>query len=203
MNRVLITLGVLTLIAAWAGSLPALVPGSFTAHMALHMVVVGIGAPLVAVGLAPRAATLIGRRSTWGLPVAASLLDLIVIWGWHTPVLHAASRNSALVLVVEQASFAAVALLVWLVAFAAPEGRRNEAALSGAMTLFFTSMHMTLLGALIGLAPRMVFHQHGDHVGALADQHLGAAIMLAIGGVIYLGGALVLVARVLRRPVTP
>ena len=34
--------------------------------------------------------------------------------------------------------------------------------------------------------------------GPLADQQLGGAIMLTIGGVVYLGGGLMLIGRVLR-----
>lgn len=71
------------------------------------------------------------------------------------------------------------------------------------MALFFTSMHMTLLGALIGLAPRPIYGDHLHHAGnglsALVDQQLGGVIMLAIGGVIYLAGGLILMARVLQR----
>lgn len=194
--RVIALAGAAILLLAWAGPLPGLVPGSFAAHMMLHMAVVGIGVPVLAFGLAP----MLVRRGPMllptVLPIAASLVDLVVVWLWHMPVLHHASRTDLAVLVLEQASFAAVALLVWLVAFSGP-------ALSGALTLFFTSMHMTLLGALLSLAPRSIYAGHSASgwlgLDALADQQAGGAIMLAIGGVVYLGGGLVLAARVLRR----
>jgi putative membrane protein len=199
MSRVLILAGAAVLLLGWAGPLPGLVPSSFAAHMALHMSVVGIGVPLLSIGLA---SLLRGRAasSAMVLPIVVSVLDFIVVWGWHAPILHHLSRTDPHLLALEQASFAAIALLVWLVAFIGP-------ALAGAMTLFFTSMHMTLLGALIGLAPRPIYpgHHHGGSwlgLDAVADQQLGGVIMLAIGGVIYLGGGLVLAARVLRRPAT-
>ncbi len=193
MNRALILAGLVVLALAWAGPLPRMVAHSFAAHMVLHVTVIAVGVPLLAAGLAPRLAS----RPGPGLPVAASLLDLIVVWGWHAPALHEASRQSPAVLAVEQVSFATVALLVWLVALARPRGHGGEAALGGAAALFFTSMHMTLLGALIGLAPRGLFHAHGHH-DPVADQQLGGAIMLVVGGAVYLAGALVLMARVLR-----
>lgn len=200
MNRGLVIAGIVVLCLAWGGPLPGMVRHSFAAHMTLHMAVVGIGVPLLAIGLAPALAGHPVMRSQLALPIVVSLLDLIVVWGWHAPRLHDAARGSGLVLAVEQLSFAVVALLVWFVAFGGPAATRGEAALAGALTLFFTSMHMTLLGALIGLAPRPVFgHAHGPD--PLADQQLGGAIMLAIGGVVYLGGGLVLVARVLRAKV--
>ncbi|PXA99095.1 hypothetical protein DMC47_05175 [Nostoc sp. 3335mG] len=203
--RVLLGLGLLLLVLAWAGPLPRLVPESFAAHMALHMGVVGIAVPVLAAGLAPIVADHRLLRSQLALPVAVSLVDLVVVWGWHTPALHHASRVSVLALTVEQAMFAVVSLAVWVLALASPTGRRGPAALAGALTLFFTSMHMTLLGALIGLAPRPIYPGHSHHTAfgldALADQQVGGVIMLAIGGVIYLLGGLTLVARALKRPV--
>ena len=190
--------GALVLLFAWAGPLPGLVPQSFAAHMSLHMLVVGIAVPLVAIWLAPRLAI----TSALTLPIVVSLLDFVIVWGWHAPALHHASRSEPLVLVAEQASFFAVSLLVWLVALSGRD--RGNAALGGAMALFFTSMHMTLLGALLGLSPRPLYAGHHGPDGwlgltALADQQIGGEVMLAIGGVVYLAGGLTLMARVLRR----
>lgn len=203
--RLFIWLGLALLLAAWAGPLPRLVPESFAAHMALHMGVVGIAVPILAAGLAPLVADHPWLRSQLALLIAISLFDLVVVWGWHTPALHHASRTSGWMLAYEQASFAIAALLVWVLALAAPRGRRESAALAGALTLFFTSMHMTLLGALIGLAPRPIYPGHAHHtpfgLSELADQQVGGVIMLGIGGVVYLAGGLVLMGRVLRRRV--
>ncbi len=203
MNRPLVLAGLAVLLLAWAGPLPSMVPESFAAHMALHMAMVGIGVPLLAAGLAPGMPRL-GLISAHPVgPLAVSLADLVVVWGWHAPALHMAARGSSWVLAVEQASFALAAGLVWLTALCSQAERRGEAALAGALTLFFTSMHMTLLGALIGLATRPIYaHGHGGHghwLDPATDQQIGGAIMLVIGGVIYLAGGLILVARVLRR----
>ncbi len=190
--------GLAVLAFAWGGPLPGLVPGSFAAHMTLHMIVVGIGAPLLAIGLAARLRG--GRIEDLppAIPAILTVLDLVVVWGWHAPALHHAARSTPLVLGIEQATFAAVTLGLWLTAFAGP-------ALAGALALFATSMHMTLLGALLGLATRPVFPGHHDHGGgfgglsALEDQHLGGAVMLGVGGAVYLLAALWLASRILRR----
>ncbi len=197
-TRIIGIAGALVLLFAWAGPLPGLVPQSFAAHMWLHMLVVGIAVPLLAVWLAPRLAI----TSALALPIAVSLLDFVVVWGWHAPALHHASRSEPLILMAEQASFFAISLLVWLVALSGRDG--GNAAMGGAMALFFTSMHMTLLGALLGLSPRPLYegHQGGDGwlgLSPLADQQVGGVVMLAIGGVVYLVGGLMLIARVLRR----
>jgi putative membrane protein len=196
--RVMGIAGALVLLFAWAGPLPGLVPQSFAAHMWLHMLVVGVAVPLIAAWLAPRLAI----TSALALPIVVSLLDFVVVWGWHAPALHHASRSLPLVLVAEQASFFAISLLVWLVALSGRD--RGNAAMGGAMALFFTSMHMTLLGALLGLSPRPLYkgHHGGDGwlgLAPLADQQVGGVVMLAIGGVVYLAGGLILMARVLRR----
>lgn len=190
--RLLIAAGIAILVFAWVGPLPRLLPESMAAHMWLHMLVVGIGIPLLAAGWVARGHA---RPMPTALAIAASLIDLVVIWLWHTPVLHGASRSDGLVLALEQASFAGAAMLVWLIALGGPR-------LAGALTLFFTSMHMTLLGALIALAPRPLYagHVHGRGVGldTMPDQQIGGVIMLAVGGVVYFGGAVWLAAQGLR-----
>jgi putative membrane protein len=61
-------------------------------------------------------------------------------------------------------------------------------------------MHMTLLGALLALAPRPLYAHGAEYHGltALEDQHLGGAIMLLVGGVSYIAGGLALTVRLLR-----
>lgn len=77
-----------------------------------------------------------------------------------------------------------------------PAGRRA----AGVAGLLFTSMHMTLLGALLALTPRALYpHMTGGAaMTALEDQHLGGAIMLLVGGIAYLAGGLYLTASLVR-----
>ena len=169
---------------------------AFAAHMTLHMTVVGIGVPLVAIGLASRLPPMLGLSPAFA--AIMSVLDLAVVWGWHAPALHHASRGGGALLALEQGMFAVVTLGLWLAAVAGP-------ALAGALALFMTSMHMTLLGALLGLGGRSLFPAHDGAVGAIClspveDQQLGGAIMLGVGGAVYLAAGLWLVGRLLRRP---
>jgi putative membrane protein len=149
------------------------------------------------------------------LAVPASLIELAVVWGWHAPALHRLARENAVGFAAEQATFLAAALFVWLCACATePEALATRSASGGAyrsehayesgasrgagiLALLLTSMHMTLLGALLALAPRPLYH-HGA-AAALADQHLGGALMLSIGGVVYLAGGLWLTSSLLNR----
>lgn len=173
--------GALALAALWLGPLPALAERSFAAHMALHMGVVALAAPLLALPLAGR------RLPPWLSPLPLSAVEALVVWAWHAPTLHHAARHGALALAGEQLSFLASGLAVW--AASVGRGRAGE----GAAALLLTSMHMTLLGALFALAPRPLYGAH-----ALDDQHLGGVVMLLAGGASYLAGGLWLTGRLLR-----
>jgi putative membrane protein len=187
--------GVCVLAWLWLGPLAGHAPGSFSAHMAMHMGNVAVAAPLLAFGLAG------GRwdpvRHLPGLfsPVPASLIELVVVWTWHAPAPHHFARHSAIGMAIEQATFLAGALLLWLSAFGGAVHRRRQRRGAGVLALLLTSMHMTLLGALLALAPRPLYeHLHlggaGFTLTPLEDQHLGGAIMLVAGGVAYLAGGL-------------
>jgi putative membrane protein len=132
--------------------------------------------------------------------LAAGALELVVVWGWHLPWLHAAARESLAVFAAEQASFLAAGYAVWAGALAAPGGRTPASSLIGVGVLLMTSMHMTLLGALLTLAPEPWYHGAGAAHG-LGDQQLGGAVMLVIGGIAYLAGGLTVLARAFREPV--
>lgn len=192
--------GLVTLAAVWLGPLPELAPRYFSAHMTMHMAVVAVAAPLIALGIAGGPADLTRRYPRLFSPIPASVVELIVVWTWHAPALHHAARSSVTGLVVEQGLFLLSGLLVWMSAFGGDPQRTGTRAGAGVVALLLTSMHMTLLGALLGLAPRPLY-VHGDGLsdGALLDeQHLGGAIMLAIGGASYLAGGLWLSVRLLQ-----
>jgi putative membrane protein len=181
----------------WFGPLPALAQHSFAAHMTMHMGVVAVAAPLVALALAGSARDPMQCVRWPAAALAASMLELIVVWGWHAPVLHQAARLATPMLVLEQGSFLSVGLLLWLTAVGGRGDRQQAAAGAGVAALLFTSMHMTLLGALFALATRPLFQHAGVTAGAVADQQLGGAIMLIVGGTSYLIGGLWLSARLL------
>jgi putative membrane protein len=201
MRPILLLSGVATLAVAWLGPLPELARQSFAAHMTLHMTVVAVAAPLVAIGLAGTAADPV--RSIPGLfaPLPASLVELIVVWSWHAPVLHSAARHATHILLIEQASFIAAGLLLWLAVLGGDREDQRTRVGAGVGALLFTSMHMTLLGALFALANRPLFAHASAGPAALsplADQQLGGTIMLLVGGASYLAGGLWLTARLLR-----
>jgi putative membrane protein len=180
----LLAIGIASLALLWLGPLPHATATSFSAHMLMHMGVVAIAAPLLAAAVSGTALDPAGRRSAAMHPVTASIVELVVVWGWHAPLFHLAARQQPAVLVAEQASFLVAGLWLWLAAFG---GGPSRAPWSGVAALLFTSIHMTLLAAIFALAPRDVYGHAGDPAG---DQHLGGSLMLLIGGGAYLAGAL-------------
>jgi putative membrane protein len=202
-SGVLVSLGLLTLAGVWFGPLPELAPGSFSAHMTMHMGVVALAAPLLALGISGGRLDPVTRAPRLLAPIPASIVELIVVWAWHAPALHHAARHSAFGLVLEQGTFLVSGLLVWMSAFGGETRDRDDRTGAGVVALLLTFMHMTLLGALLALSPRPLYAHaggSGPH-SPLTDQHVGGAIMLLGGGFSYLLGGLWLTARLLRRQV--
>ncbi len=203
-HRMAVIAGIFVLFLVWAGPLPLLARGSFAAHMFMHMGVVAVAAPLLAYGLLPLFTRWRWATMLFAFPIAASLLDLVVIWGWHTPLAHEAARTSSLTRTVEQFSFLAVGLFLWLTALAGSSGPSRF--LAGAAALLFTSMHMTMLGVLIGLMQNPICAVPPARppfgLTIIVDQQLGGLLMLGLGGLIYLAAGLVLVGKALQEPAT-
>lgn len=198
MKTLALLAGLAILALVWGGPLPGMAAHSFTAHMTMHMSVVALAAPLIAAGIASTRFDPTGRLPLLFSPLLAAMLEFVVVWGWHLPALHGAARAGGLLFVVEQGSFLTVGLLLWLSCLSRAAGGGVAGALLGTLGLLVTSMHMTLLGALIAFAGRPLYgHLHGGYTGAVvADQQMGGVIMLFAGGAVYLAGGLFLMARV-------
>jgi putative membrane protein len=211
-----LALGIATLAAVWLLPLHQLVPGAFSAHMTMHMGVVAIAAPLVSYGVAGGRLDPVRKLPWLFAPIPASIVELVVVWAWHAPLLHHAARQSPWMMGLEQGSFLLCGLLVWLAVLGGSAMERDSRRATGVVALLLTSMHMTLLGALLALPPRALYsHAHSAHsahaaygtdaLSPLADQHLGGAIMLIVGGISYLAGGLFLMVELLlqRRAMPP
>jgi putative membrane protein len=193
--------GLAVLALMWHGPLADSARVWFSSHMTVHIGVVAIAAPLVAVGIRGSRFDPVHRVPAVFAPVPASIVELIVVWGWHAPLLHEAARAHDTIFAVEQGTFLGAGLLLWLSAVGDTPSPSNWRAGAGVGALLFTSIHMTLLGALFLLAPRPLYLHVGFAAGDishLADQHLGGAIMLLVGGASYLLGALWLTVSLLR-----
>lgn len=201
MRRAATVAGILVLAAAWLGPLPALSRHAFVAHMSLHVSVIAIAAPLLAFGIAGSRLDAVRQAPRWFSPIPASVFELVVVWAWHAPALHALARSSTVMLVIEQAIFFGAGLLVWMAAFGGTPRQQRERAVAGISGLLLASMHMTLLGVLLALAERPLYvHAHAPfaELTPLQDQQAGGVIMLLVGGAAYLAGALYRVSGLLK-----
>ena len=118
--------------------------------------------------------------------------------GTYAPALHHLSRHHGWALAIEQASFLTVSLMLWLSAFGGDTALRLPRAAAGVAGLLMTSMHMTLLGALIVLAPRDLYAEICGTAPDLSGQQIGGMLMLGIGTPVYLIAGLALTGLSLR-----
>lgn len=175
--------------------------GSFAVHMVLHMGIVAVASPLLACGMLGSRFDL-SPRFVWMTPLLASMIEMAAVWIWHVPAMRTLADASLAVSVLELATFLLAGLLLWLVCLR--PGRDGEGRLAGTIGLLFTSMHMTLLGALLALAPRPLYGAEevscfGVPLSGTADQQLGGVVMLAVGAASYLAGGVVLLSGVLKQ----
>ncbi|WP_369696995.1 cytochrome c oxidase assembly protein [Paracoccus albicereus] len=172
------------LVLTWLPDWPARL-GPFPGHMLRHMVLVAVAAPLIVLGwpalsrLAPSI-------------MVAVVLEAVIVWSAHLPQLHAATRLAPHALVMEQALFLIAGLAVWSGALHA------GSALAGAGGLLLTSMHMTMLGTILILAPSDIYAAFCGTAPDLHGQQIGGILMLAIGTPIYLLAGLWLSGRALQ-----
>ena len=192
--------GCAVLVGVWGWPLPGLPLPPFSQHMTIHMSVVAVAAPLLSLGMVGGAADCARRWPRLCSAIPASMLELVAVWVWHAPALHHHARTSWWAFGLEQATFLAAGLWLWLAALGGAPNQRRARSLSGAVALLLTSMHMTLLGALLALTPRVLYshHTHGTatfRLAPLQDQQLGGAIMIAAGLFAYSAGGLYLTAQ--------
>jgi putative membrane protein len=206
MKRASLVAGLLLLAILWLGILAFGERDSFSIHMIVHMGVVAGAAPLIALGLSGSRQDLT-MRWPWFTPVLASMVELVAVWGWHLPAARELAEASWLVTALEQASFLAAGVLLWLSCLGGALDGREGRRLAGTFGLLFTSMHMTLLGALLALSPRPLYGSadvscFGVPLSAAVDQQAGGVVMLLVGAIVYLLGGVTLLATTLE-PSTP
>ncbi|HEX2146356.1 MAG TPA: cytochrome c oxidase assembly protein [Pseudorhizobium sp.] len=207
MRNVSLGCGLLLLVVLWVGVLPFADRASFSVHMIVHMGVVAVVAPLLAMGLTGSPYDLTMRWPGF-TPVVASLVELAAVWGWHLPAARELAETSWAVTAVEQTTFLLAGLLLWLSCLGGALDGREGRRLAGTFGLLFTSMHMTLLGALLALSPRPLYGDaevtcFGVPLSAAVDQQAGGVVMLLVGAIVYLIGGVTLLATTLEPRTSP
>jgi putative membrane protein len=206
-NVGLFMLGWLFLAAALISPLHALGERSLAAHMIEHELLMVVAAPLIVLsrpmpallwGLPKQMRIALGALSHTAVgvlwrkltqPSIATLLHGVAIWAWHVPKLFQAALEHEALHWLQHASFLGTAFVFWWALLKA--GRERHGVAVG--DLFITSVHTGLLGALMVVAPRMLYRVAENppwQLTPLQDQQLAGLIMWVPGGTIYAAAAL-------------
>jgi putative membrane protein len=208
--------GWFTLVCALLSPLDRLGAELFAFHMIQHEVLMLVAAPLLVAGrplavflwaFPQRVRPSIGKLTqargfsrTWrGLtqPLTAWSLHALTLWVWHAPVLFNAVLVNRAVHDLQHITFLGSALLFWSALLGARAKEMQGAAI---LYLFTTTVHCSVLGALITFGTREWYPHYSETapawgLTALEDQQLGGLIMWVPASLIYVGIALYLLAR--------
>jgi putative membrane protein len=210
------SLAMVTLAAALLSPLDGWSDRLFSAHMAQHELLMVVAAPLLVLGR-PLTAYLwalprTGRarlghwlqlpavQATWqflSAPLFVLLLHTVVRWLWHVPVLFEAAMRDERLHAFQHFTFFLSAALFW---WALVHGRYGRAGYGLAVLFVFaTAVHTSILGALISVAPRLIYAIYEPRARLagwqpLEDQELAGLIMWIPSGLLFLITALALFA---------
>jgi cytochrome c oxidase assembly factor CtaG len=184
----------------------------FTFHMIEHEIIMAVSAPLLVLAnpVGPLLWSLphrlrvssgrmmrrpnVGAAWRWLSDGShATVLHAIAIWVWHAPVLFDAAVTNVALHRLQHLSFFLSAVLFWWSVF-----RRSEPG-AAAWHVFITMLHTSALGALMALAPHVLYVAQTATAMAwgltpLEDQQLAGIIMWVPAGTIYAGATLALAA---------
>jgi putative membrane protein len=216
--------GILSLFIALISPLDSISGELQSAHMVQHMILMNVAAPLLVLGapglvmmwgLPMRWRNRMGRwlrwldggSSRWYLlwqPVLLWSLFAFALWIWHLPVLYQAALRNQLFHDFQHFTFLITACLFWRVLLD-PISRLRLTRAMGVLYLFMTSLHATLLGVFMALAPRVWYSDYEGSTTAwnltpLQDQQLAGLIMWMPACMIYAVVAALVFALWLRIP---
>jgi putative membrane protein len=192
---------------------------SFAAHMAQHMVLMTIAAPLVVLSqplvplipalptslgrtLATLAAALSPRRDRRFPIVVATVLQAVVLWAWHAPAVFLAAQRSEVIHLMQHASMVGVAIWFWWSLLRA--GRKQAAPATAVLCALATLVHTGMLGGLLTFARKPLYARplldDTVYFWSTEDQQLAGLIMWVPAGVAYLTAGLILASQMLNVP---
>jgi putative membrane protein len=206
--------GLAVLAIALSSPLDPLSEQLFWAHMAQHVLLLVVAAPLIVLarpwtrlwralplaarrslarGLAVDARTRPLRRVVhWlGRPSISFFLFSAVLLGWHLPVMFDATLSSVVVHALEHTLFLTTAIMFWKQVIPSPPLRavlsppHRAAYAAGAMIVSW------ILAVGLALAPHPLYSLYADEatrpggISALADQQLAAGIMWVPGSITF------------------
>ena len=157
--------------------------GTLSSHMAMHIALMNVAAPMAAIALAKRLRPL-AAAAFW----SAATLQIGALWFWHLPAVQAAATSPGGALLMHSSLFA-VALMFWIGVLQMRGPGRWQAILG----LIVTGKLSCLLAALLIFSPRFIYTSH-HHATSLADQQLAGLLMITACPVSYVLAGIVIAA---------
>ena len=218
------SLAVVVMVLALVSPLDALATTLLSAHMAQHLVLMSVAAPLLAYGLplalfpgtlssrarshAQRWRHVLGRtfrRHGVALTSAAFLLQTAVLWLWHVPPLYEAAVVSHTLHAVEHASFLGAGVVFWWAIVGT--GGRTLPSGTRIACLFAVALQGAALGLLMTFTSSAWYpvYAAGERlwgVDPLADQQAAGLLMWGFGAVVPVVVAALLIVSWLERGLT-
>lgn len=206
--------GLVTLWAVIASPFAAMDHHLLTAHMAQHLLVMTVSAPLILLG-APVIVLLNGLPKRFALFVSGPLLDYsplrtfgrlvthpLFCWlagtgtviAWHTPALFELGMHSAQWHEVEQGCFAAAGLLFWWPVIRPWPSLAAWSTWGVPLYLFLATLPCDALSAFLTFCGRVVYPHYlsmpgPSHISPLGDQECAGALMWVWVTFVYLAPA--------------
>jgi cytochrome c oxidase assembly factor CtaG len=180
----------------------------FSAHMTQHEILVLVAAPLLAFGeplFAVLWAVPPAMRERWGRlsqrrgvkrawrqltgPFVVFLLHALALWIWHAPTFYEAALHNQGIHALEHLSFVATAALFWWAMIHGRYGRTGYGV--AVLYVFLTGVHSGVLGALMTVAPRVLYPAYALagrawNVDILEDQQLAGLLMWVPSGLVFI-----------------
>jgi putative membrane protein len=156
--------------------------GAFSRHMAQHVFLMNLAAPLTALALLSFEGNgwvrIGGRKFGAGFLAAATAMQIALLWSWHLPPALEAAGNDPLLMAAMHVSLFLAALWFWIAVLATETAGRWMSIFA----LLLTGKLFCLLGAILVFAPRSLYPGFGHHAASpgasLADQQLAGLIMI-------------------------
>lgn len=165
----------------------ALTVSLFSARAAHHVILIGMAAPLLALGFPEEG------RQRWRMPLAVLVaMHAVILWLWHAPAIYDFAIRGAVPYWMMQLSLLGSAFAMWR-RILAPQTEIGAALVA----LLATVVQMGMLGALLTFAREPLYEPHFTTtlpygLTSLADQQLAGLIMWVPAALPYLGAAVVL-----------
>lgn len=211
-------LAMATLAIALVSPFDSLADRSFAWHMAQHLLLMSVAAPLLAMSNAHlvllRAFPVPVRRALGrtiaaipgvrrgGHAAAAAWLAFaafsIGLWLWHAPGMYDLALRHENVHTLEHLTFLLTSIAFWRV-IGTSGGRRLSIGM-GVLIVSLVGLEGALLAALITLAPRPLYAAYAGHSDALADQVAAGVLMWVPASLLYFASSVLALRRLFATP---